>query len=119
MSEVELPNPEELEEHKAKAFTRRVALTTAIFAVLLAISSLGGSQAMKEMLLSQQQASDQWAFYQAKAIREHYYRGQKLRLELDLLEQDDPEARDQEALRRFAQEDDRGRGALQRREERD
>lgn len=88
MPEVELPNPEELEEAKSHTFTRRVALTTAIFAVLLAISSLGGSQAMKEMLLSQQQASDQWAFYQAKSIREHFYRGQKMRLELDLLEKD-------------------------------
>ena len=28
---------------------------------------------MKEMLLAQQQASDQWAFYQAKNIREHFY----------------------------------------------
>jgi hypothetical protein len=95
MPEMELPNPEELEEHKAHAFTRHVALITAIFAVLLAISSLGGSQAMKEMLLSQQQASDQWAFYQAKSIREHFYRGQKIRLELDLLEKDNlrPEIR--------------------------
>ena len=41
---------------------------------------------MKEMLLAQQQASDQWAFYQAKVIREHLYRGQKLRLDADLLE---------------------------------
>ena len=88
MSEVELPNPEELEEHKAKAFTRHVALTTAIFAVILAVSSLGGNNAMKEMLLAQQQASDQWAFYQAKNIREHFYRSQKQRLELDLLEKD-------------------------------
>jgi hypothetical protein len=88
MSEVELPNPEELEELKAKAFTRHVALTTAIFAVILAVSSLGGNNAMKEMLLAQQQASDQWAFYQAKNIREHFYRGQKQRLELDLLEKD-------------------------------
>jgi hypothetical protein len=88
MSEVELPNPEELEEVKSKAFTRHVALTTAIFAVFLAISALGGSNAMKEMLLAQQQASDQWAFYQAKSIREHYYRGQKMRLELDLLEKE-------------------------------
>ena len=88
MPEVELPNPEELEEAKSHTFTRRVALTTALFAVLLAITSLGGSNAMKEMLLSQQQASDQWAFYQAKAMREHYYRGQKMRLELDLLEKD-------------------------------
>ncbi len=86
MSEVELPKPEELEEIKGKRFTKRVALTTAIFAVILAITSLGGSNAMKEMLLTQQQSSDQWAFYQAKAVREHLYRSQKLRLEIDLLE---------------------------------
>jgi hypothetical protein len=86
MAEIELPNPEELEEQQAKAFTRSVALTTAIYAVVLAITALGGNNAMKEMLLAQQQASDQWAFYQAKAVREHFYRGQKVRLELDLLE---------------------------------
>ena len=63
-----------------------MALTTAIFAVLLAITSLGGNNAMKEMILAQQQASDLWAFYQAKVIREHLYRGQVLRLEIDLLE---------------------------------
>jgi hypothetical protein len=86
MPEVELPNPEELEERKGKKFTKRVALTTAIFAVILAITSLGGNKAMKEMLLAQQQASDQWSFYQAKVIREHLYRSQKLRLEGDLIE---------------------------------
>jgi hypothetical protein len=86
MPEVELPNAEELEEIKGKKFTKRVALTTAIFAVILAITSLGGNNAMKEMLLAQQQASDQWAFYQAKVIREHLYRSQKLRLEIDLIE---------------------------------
>jgi len=86
MPEVELPNTEELEEIKGKAFTKRVALTTAIFAVVLAVTSLGGSHAMKEMLLAQQQSSDQWSFYQAKVIREHLYRNQKLRLEIDLIE---------------------------------
>ena len=84
MPEVELPNPEELEERKGKTFTRRVALTTAIYAVILAIASLGGNNATKEMLLSQQQASDLWAFYQAKVVREHQYRTHKLRLEADL-----------------------------------
>jgi hypothetical protein len=86
MAEMEYPNTEELEEIKGKAFTKRVALITAIFAVMLAITSLGGNNAMKEMLLSQQQASDQWAFYQAKLLREHLYRSQKLRLEIDLVE---------------------------------
>ena len=95
MEEIELPKPEELEEIKGHAFTRRVALTTAIFAAVLAISALGGSKAMKEMILFQQQASDQWAYYQAKAGREHFYRGQKMRLELDLLEKENlkPEIR--------------------------
>jgi len=86
MAEVELPNTEELEEIRAKTFTKRVALVTAIFAVMLAVSSLGGNNAMKEMLLAQQQSSDQWAFYQAKVIREHLYRSQKMRIEADLME---------------------------------
>ena len=86
MAEVELPNLEELEEIKSKTFTKRVALTTAIFAVLLAITSLGGNNATKEMMLSQQQASDQWAFYQSKVLREHLYRTNAQRIELDLLE---------------------------------
>jgi hypothetical protein len=86
MPEVELPNPEELEEIKNKAFTRRVAITTAVYAVMLAIAALGGSNAMKEMLLAQQQATDQWAYYQAKVIREHQYRMQQRRLEVELAE---------------------------------
>jgi hypothetical protein len=98
MEEIELPNTKELEEEKEKSFTRRVALVTAIFAVALAITSLGGSKAMKEMLLAQQEASNQWAYYQAKVIREHLYRSQSLLLEAQLLERGNamkPEVRGQ------------------------
>jgi hypothetical protein len=102
MPEVEIPNPEELEEIRNKGFTRRVAITTAIYAVMLAIAALGGNNAMKDMLLAQQQSSDQWAFYQAKVIREHEYRIQQKRLEVELAERSAgmaPEARQQyEAL---------------------
>jgi Domain of unknown function (DUF4337) len=63
MPEVELPNPEELEEMRNKGFTRRVAITTAIYAVMLAIAALDGNNAMKDMLLAQQQSSDQWVLY--------------------------------------------------------
>jgi len=84
MAEVELPNPKELEEIKEHKFTRRAALVTAVFAVVLAIASLGGNNAMKEMLLAQQQASDQWAYYQAKSIREHLYKSQSVMLENQL-----------------------------------
>jgi hypothetical protein len=67
---------------------------------------------MKEMLLAQQQASDQWAYYQAKVIREHQYRGLRLRLEGDLLERGAalrPEARAGlgALLERFAAEEKR------------
>ena len=110
--EVELPNPEELSEKAESRFGRRVALVTAVFAVILAIAALGGNHAMKEMLLAQQQSSDQWAFYQAKVIREHQYRGQKLRLEADLLERGatmKPEARQklEALLKKFDEEEKR------------
>ena len=112
MAEVELPNPEELRERREKLFSRRVALVTAVFAVLLAIAALGGNHAMKEMILAQQKSSDQWAFYQAKVIREHQYRGQKLRLEVDLLERGHsmkPEVRDKldALIKRFEEEEKR------------
>ena len=112
MAEVELPNPEELHERAESQFGRRVALVTAIFAVALAIASLGGNNAMKEMLLAQQLSSDQWAFYQAKVIREHQYRAQKLRLEVDLAERGaslKPEAREkmEALLKKFAEEEKR------------
>lgn len=86
MGDVEVPNVEELNEHRQEEFTKRVALVTALFAVMLAICSLGGNNAMKEMLLAQQQGSDQWAFYQSKVIREHLYRIEKLRFDAELLE---------------------------------
>jgi len=112
MAEPELPNPEELREHRQDSFARRVALVTAVFAVILAVAALGGNHAMKEMLLAQQKSSDQWAFYQAKVIREHQYRGQKLRLEADLLERGSsvrPEVREKlEVLaKQFAEEEKR------------
>jgi hypothetical protein len=86
MAEIEIPDPQEALEMKENPFVKRVALTTAIFAVILAVTSLGGNNATKEMLLAQQQASNQWAYYQAKAMREHIYRLEKLKIEIDLLE---------------------------------
>ena len=114
MGEVDIPNLEELEELKAKSFTKRVALITAIFAVVLAITSLGGNNVTKGMLLSQQQASDQWAFYQSKAMREHLYRTNKEMLKAVLLERGsimNPAARDHyEALeKKFGGEEARYR----------
>jgi hypothetical protein len=84
VAEVEVPDLEELREKAQSRFARRAALVTAVYAIALALASLGGNNAMKEMLLAKQQASDQWAFYQAKVVREHLYRSQKLLLEVAL-----------------------------------
>jgi hypothetical protein len=86
LAEIELPNPEELTHLKTRTFERRVALTTAIIAVVLAIASLGGNNATKEMLLAQQRSSDQWAFYQAKSVKEHLTHTRRKELELELAE---------------------------------
>jgi len=65
---------EELEEHVHHAhdpFDKTVAGSMAIIAALLAVVSVLGQHFQAEELLSQQKASDQWAFYQAKDIRRY------------------------------------------------
>jgi hypothetical protein len=111
VAEVELPDPEELEERRDKTFSRRVALVTAVYAVILAVASLGGNNAMKEMLLAQQEASNQWAYYQSKVIREHLNRGNKLVLETQLAEPSALKGAEREKVealtRKFADEEKR------------
>jgi hypothetical protein len=89
MVEVELPDPEELEEKRRNSFSKKVALFTAVYAVILAICALGGNNSMKEMLLAQQEASNQWAYFQAKNVREYLYRLEKDRLETHVVERGD------------------------------
>ena len=57
-----------------------VTFTMAVLAVLLAATTLLGHRAHTEEVLLQSKATDQWAYYQAKNIREHSYE-----LFLDLL----------------------------------
>ncbi|HET6574041.1 MAG TPA: DUF4337 domain-containing protein [Fimbriiglobus sp.] len=86
MPEVELPDPDEAHEKAGHPFTRAVALCVAVYAVALAVSSLGGSNAAKDMMMSQQRAANQWAYYQAKAVRENLYllEAEKFDLELEV-----------------------------------
>jgi Domain of unknown function (DUF4337) len=58
-------------EHARQPFERRVAVSMAVIAALLAIVSVAGHVLADEELLLQQQSSDQWAFYQAKSIRRY------------------------------------------------
>lgn len=66
---------EELKEHAEHAHhdpsLAPVSLTMAVLAVLVAVVSLLGHRAHTEEVVLQAKASDQWAYYQAKNIREH------------------------------------------------
>jgi hypothetical protein len=58
-------------EHGANPLIVPVSMTMAILAVLVAVATLFGHRAHTEELLLQSQATDQWAYYQAKNIRLH------------------------------------------------
>jgi hypothetical protein len=73
MADVEVPDPKEAEEKAGDPFMRTVALFVAVYAVVLAVTALGGSNAGKDMVMAQQKASNQWAYYQAKVMRENMY----------------------------------------------
>jgi len=61
----------EREAHLAEArFRTRGAIVIAVLAMLLAIASLGGENATKETVNANIHASDAWAFYHAKNIRQ-------------------------------------------------
>jgi len=66
---------QELREHAEHAHHNPslapVSLTMAVLAVLVAVASLLGHRAHTEEVILQAQSSDQWAYYQAKNIREH------------------------------------------------
>ena len=73
------------EEEASERFRSRAALAISVLAVLLAIASLGGDNAGEEIITSNIQASDTWAFYQAKNIRQTANRLAADALEADLL----------------------------------
>jgi hypothetical protein len=53
-----------------ESFKNRAALVIAFMAMLLAITSLGGGNAAEDVANHNIHASDTWAFYQAKSIRQ-------------------------------------------------
>jgi hypothetical protein len=90
---------EQIAEARASAdesFKNRAALIIALMAMLLAITSLGGGNAAEDMANNNIHASDTWAFYQAKSIRQTSLKVAADTLEAELRANPDmtPEARD-------------------------
>jgi len=80
------------EAHSAEgdaSFRRFAAIYLGVIAMLLAITSLGGSNATKVMLNSNIQASDIYGYYQSKYIRQTVYQTTADELEVGLLAQPD------------------------------
>jgi hypothetical protein len=65
---------ERAENEVEEKFRNRAALLIAIFAMLLAVGSLGGGNVAEDMVHANIKASDTWAFYQAKNVRQTAYR---------------------------------------------
>lgn len=66
---------EQRAEHEAEdKFRDRAALLIAIMAMLLAVGSLGGGNVAEDMIHNNIKASDTWAFFQAKNVRQTQYR---------------------------------------------
>ena len=72
-------------EHGADKDKNRTALTISVLAMVLAISSLGGSNAAKEATQENILAANAYAFYQAKSIRQTSLKIAAADLELQLL----------------------------------
>jgi hypothetical protein len=74
----------EARESADENFKNRAALIIAFMATLLAITSLGGGNAAEDVANNNIHASDTWAFYQAKSIRQTTMRVAADGLEADL-----------------------------------
>jgi len=73
-------------EEKKESWLNYLALTTVILAVCATLSTFKGGGFSTRSVMSQSQASDQWAFYQAKAIKSYMYQMQRETFELKLLD---------------------------------
>ena len=69
-------------EDKKEPWLNYLALTTIILAVCATMATFKGGGFSTRSVLSQTQASDQWAFFQSKSIKGYLYEMQKDQLEM-------------------------------------
>ena len=70
-------------EDKKEPWLNYLALTTIIFAVAATLSTFKGGGYSTRSMLSQEQASNKWSYYQSKSLKLYLYETQKDVLELD------------------------------------
>jgi hypothetical protein len=72
-------------EEKKEKWLGYVAVTTIVFAVCATLSTFKGGQHSTRAVLSQSKATNQWAYYQAKDMKQYLHELQKDALDLALL----------------------------------
>jgi len=70
---------------KKEPWLNYLALTTIIFAVAATLSTFKGGGYSTRSVLSQEQASNKWSYFQSKGMKLYLYETQKDVLELDLM----------------------------------
>ena len=80
-------DPPKIDETKTKEFSKRtnqlIALTALVLAICATFASLYAGANASKGILAQSQASDGWAYYQAKSIKEELYKMQLESLQVD------------------------------------
>jgi hypothetical protein len=71
-------------DEKKEPWLNYLAITTVILAVFATLATYNGGKYSTRSVINQNQASDQWSYYQAKSIKGYLYEVQADRLELDL-----------------------------------
>ncbi|MEI7515767.1 MAG: DUF4337 domain-containing protein [Betaproteobacteria bacterium] len=89
-----------IEDVESGAKKNRAALTISIFAMILAIANLGGSNAGKDITQENILAANSYAFYQAKSIRQTTLKVAASDLELQLLREPAMPAAAKEAVQK-------------------
>jgi len=71
-------------EDKKEPWLNFLALTTIIFAVAATLSTFKGGGFSTRSVLSQEQASNKWSYYQSKSLKLYLYETQKDLLDLEV-----------------------------------
>lgn len=90
MTEPQIANPPAVKPWLDKLPTL-IAITTLVLAVCATLASFKAAGYGNKMVLAQSQASDQWAYYQAKSIKETNYQVEKDLMEVLALQSGKPE----------------------------
>jgi hypothetical protein len=66
-----MPEIEVKPEHAADPYTRGVGILVGVVGILLSVVTIASHRAHTEAVIHRTESNDQWAFYQAKKIREN------------------------------------------------